>query len=73
MERYRKVKVIGKGSFGHAVLVSEQANKKNLLVMKVDQNSIQNFLKKKIRLLIFPKWMINRDTTLSTRSRCSNR
>jgi hypothetical protein len=36
MERYRKLKVIGKGSFGYAVLVQSVADRQTY-VMKVNQ------------------------------------
>lgn len=35
MQKYRKVKVIGKGSFGNAVLVSLANDRKKQYVMKV--------------------------------------
>ena len=35
MQKYRKVKVIGKGSFGNAVLVSLASDKTKQYVMKV--------------------------------------
>lgn len=36
MQKYRKVKVIGKGSFGNAVLVSLANDRKKQFVMKVN-------------------------------------
>jgi len=35
MDKYRKVKVIGKGSFGYAVLVRAAGSKDELYVMKI--------------------------------------
>ena len=34
MDKYRKVKIVGKGNFGHAVLVQSVADRK-LYIMKV--------------------------------------
>ena len=47
MQKYRKVKVIGKGSFGNAVLVSLANDRKKQFVMKVKlcENSNIDFLK----------------------------
>ena len=35
MDKYRKVKVVGKGNFGHAVLV-QSVNDRKLYIMKVN-------------------------------------
>jgi hypothetical protein len=35
MDKYRKVKIIGKGSFGYAVLVRAASTKDDYFVMKV--------------------------------------
>lgn len=35
MDKYRKVKVVGKGNFGHAVLV-QTVNDRKLYIMKVN-------------------------------------
>jgi NIMA (never in mitosis gene a)-related kinase len=35
MEKYKKVKIVGKGSFGHAVLVQSVDDKKKLYIMKI--------------------------------------
>lgn len=66
MEKYRRIRVIGKGSFGYAVLVSDVSNKKSLFVMKVKNIKI---LKKIKRSLISQKWTTNKDTTQSTKSK----
>jgi hypothetical protein len=61
MEKYRKLKVIGKGSFGYAVLVQSVVDRQTY-VMKV-QWSLINFY----RSLMFPKWIKNSERTPSTR------
>ncbi len=38
MEKYRKVKVVGKGNFGHAVLVQSLADRK-FYIMKVPSHT----------------------------------
>lgn len=35
MEKYKKIKIVGKGSFGHAVLVHSADDKKKLYIMKI--------------------------------------
>lgn len=40
MDKYRKVKIVGKGNFGHAVLV-QSVNDRKLYIMKVRSNLIQ--------------------------------
>jgi hypothetical protein len=35
MDKYRKIKIIGRGSFGYAVLVREAGSKTKHFVMKV--------------------------------------
>ena len=45
MVEYRKIKVIGKGSFGSAILVAHVSNTKKKLVMKVANfGQIDDFL-----------------------------
>ena len=53
MEKYRKLKVIGKGSFGYAVLVQSVVDRQTY-VMKVKFKAI-----KLSRLLMSPKWTRN--------------
>jgi NIMA (never in mitosis gene a)-related kinase len=45
MEKYRKVKIVGKGSFGYAVLVESKKSKKQYImkiidISKMDQKQI---------------------------------
>ncbi len=54
MEKYRKLKVIGKGSFGYAVLVQSVADRQTY-VMKVLFNI------KLFRSLMFRKWIENKE------------
>ena len=62
MEKYRKIKVIGKGSFGHAVLV-QSVNDRKYYVMKVESfGASDNF-----RLLMFQKWTRSKKKTHSMR------
>lgn len=49
MEKYRKVNVVGKGSFGYAVLVENKKNKKQYImkiidISKMDQKQIEEAL-----------------------------
>jgi NIMA (never in mitosis gene a)-related kinase len=46
MEKYKKVKIVGKGSFGYAVLVESIRNKKQYImkiidISKMDQKQIE--------------------------------
>ena len=46
MEKYRKINVVGKGSFGYAVLVENKKNKKQYImkiidISKMDQKQIE--------------------------------
>lgn len=51
MDKYKKIKIIGKGSFGYAVLVESRKNRKQFII-KV---SLEIF-----RSLIYQKWMISK-------------
>lgn len=49
MEKYRKVKIVGKGSFGYAVLVESKKSKKQYImkiidISKMDQKQIEEAL-----------------------------
>ena len=49
MEKYRKVKIVGKGSFGYAVLVESRKTKKQYImkiidISKMDQKQIEEAL-----------------------------
>lgn len=61
MEKYRKLKVIGKGSFGYAVLVQSVADRQTY-VMKVNFQKLYS-----VRLLMFPKWTESKEKMQSTR------
>jgi hypothetical protein len=41
MDKYRKVKIVGKGNFGHAVLVQSVHDRK-LYIMKVNPKLVSN-------------------------------
>jgi NIMA (never in mitosis gene a)-related kinase len=49
MDKYRKIKIVGKGSFGFAVLVESRKNKKQYImkiidISKMDQKQIEEAL-----------------------------
>ena len=49
MEKYRKVKIVGKGSFGYAVLVESKKSKKQYImkiidISKMDKKQIEEAL-----------------------------
>lgn len=53
MDKYKKVKIIGKGSFGYAVLVESRKTKKQFIIkvkVPLDRSSTS------------PKWTINKFT-----------
>lgn len=66
MERYRKLKVIGKGSFGYAVLV-QSVNDRQTYVMKVITDLIKHL---NFRSSMCLKWIASSVKTLSTKYMC---
>ena len=61
MEKYRKLKVIGKGSFGYAVLV-QSVQDRQTYVMKVSLSELTS-----PRSLMYRRWTGSREKTPLTR------
>jgi hypothetical protein len=64
MERYRKLKVIGKGSFGYAVLVQSVADRQSYVMKASTILCPFNF---RFRLLMYRRWTENSEKMQSTR------
>ncbi len=41
MDKYRKVKIVGKGSFGHAVLVQSTVDRKQYIMKIIDVSRME--------------------------------
>jgi hypothetical protein len=68
MEKYRKLKVIGKGSFGYAVLVQSVADRQTYVmkvIFKYYNGIVVTF--KLFRLLMCQRWIANKEKMQLTR------
>ena len=55
--KYRKVQIVGKGNFGHAVLV-QNVNDRKQYIMKVNlENNLNKYV---FRSLMFLRWTVNK-------------
>lgn len=59
MEKYRKLKVIGKGSFGYAVLVQSVQDRQTYVMKVIKSDTFQLY-----RSLMYQKWIVSKEKML---------